>query len=97
MDKCTQYSKLNKDIKYKFNQLESKHDELRDLYNESYSFMSVMSVAVHEKVPLLDKVSESEFVSITTKLFSEIELYARKFEESLSEQRRLSTVSKNSA
>ncbi|CAD8068676.1 unnamed protein product [Paramecium sonneborni] len=98
-DSCTSYSKFQREIKYTFNQFESKADELRDLFNEAFNFMSVVSVAAYERLhkPFDESeiVSEAEFTSISLKHFSDIELIAKEYEQTLSEKRRLGNINQN--
>ncbi|CAD8064644.1 unnamed protein product [Paramecium primaurelia] len=98
-DQCTSYSKFQREIKYEFNQFESKADELRDLFNEAFNFMSVISVAAYERLhkPFDESeiVSEAEFTSVSLKHFSDIELIAKEYEQTLSEKRRLGNINQN--
>ncbi|CAD8059115.1 unnamed protein product [Paramecium primaurelia] len=98
-DQCTSYSKFQREIKYAFNQFESKADELRDLFNEAYNFMSVISVAAYERLhKAFDEseiISEAEFTSVSLKHFSDIELIAKEYELTLSEKRRFGNINQN--
>ncbi|KAM3129507.1 hypothetical protein pb186bvf_018411 [Paramecium bursaria] len=97
-DSCTQSAKFKTEIKYQFNQLEQRVNEFKDLYTKSYDLMTIFSTIAHDKLAsnfLAENVTENQFTSMTVEFRSYLENQAKVIEVTISEQRRLVSISQD--